>query len=377
MLKKILYALFAVVIGFVVFYISWRDACSTAVVRQGNAALKEGNYEFFLKFFEKYEKECAIEEQYTVDSNTTTIRVYNVYSTKVATDEDKPKEYSSRSGFALFITDINTTDDYIIIDSQEPSDDVSDEDPATRITFTADNGKTYTSVVSTYGYESSPIVIFSFFTTEFKDCFVEKNSSDPTPTKITHIKIVDSEENVFFDKNINLELVEHNDVEYWDALVEEGKAGVIYSSKEYRDKFSFPFPEMTKTFIITGVAILVMIGLGVFIFWPKKSYVPTKADEDKEKYTFASTEEKEKYALAKVAKGKKEKADRENRYKNVRTEKSLDELTDEAIEESMDKENTAEAAIAKDEELEAKEVESETKEIESTEETIEENKEEN
>ena len=368
LLKKILYVIVAITLSFVIFYISWRDSSSSALVHKANKALKENNYEFFLKFFEIYDKEEIAKVQYTENENTTTVRAYNIYSSTVVTDKTNDKNYEERSGVVLFIDNLNM--DVVKIDSEQASDDIKDEDPATRITFTADTGKTYTAVLSTYAYESTPIVLFTYFTTEFRDYF----KTDVEATKINHIKMVDSENVVFYDCNIELEFVEHNDKAYWNSLIESDKAGVAWTNDENRKNFTFSFPEMNKTFLITGIAILVLIGLGVFIFWPKKSYVP-KADEDKEKYTFASTEEKEKYALAKVAKGKKEKEDRENRYKNVRTEKSLDEITDEAIEESLDKENTVEAALAEDAKLEeeSKEI---TESNEEANEVIEENKEE-
>ena len=132
---------------------------------------------------------------------------------------------------------------------------------------------------------------------------------------------------------------------------------------------------MNKTIIASAISFVILVGLGLFVFWPKKSYVPTREDEDKEKYTFASTDEKEKYALAKVARSKKEKEDRENRYKNVRTENNLENLSDEAIKDSMDKENTAEAAIQQDLEAEAEEKVVED-ELDIETETTEENKEE-
>ncbi len=348
MLKKILYVIVALVLEFVVFYISWRDTGSTAMLNRGNKALKEGNYEFFLKFSEKYDKTQILEASYLLDENTTTLKCYNVFSTKVIVDETKKKEYAPRSGVLFFIENINT--DVVKIDTMEPADDPKDDEKTTNITFTADNGKEYTTTLSTFGYKSAPVVLFNYFTTEFKSSF-EEGTSTPA-TKITHVKMVDSEDKVFFDTDISLDFVEHNDEAYWDELVASGKGGVAYTAKEYRDNFTFAFPEMRKTIIVSLISFLVLVGLGLFVFWPKKSYVPTKEDDDREKYTFASTDEKEKYALAKVARSKKEKEDRENRYKNVRTEKTLDEMTNEAIVESMDKENTAEAALAKDEELE-------------------------
>ena len=372
MLKKILYVLVALLIEFVVFYIAWRDSGTTAMMNRGTKALEAENYEFFLKFFEKYDNEEILKTEYTIDDNTTTLRCYNVFSTKVITDDTKKKEYSSRSGVVLFIGDINK--DVVKLDTMEPDDDVKDEDPATRITFTADNGETYTTVISTYGYNSTPIVLFNYFTTEFKDLFKKKEST-PDATKITHIKLTDSEDTVFFDNDIDLTFVEHNDEAYWDQLIAEGKGGVAYTAKEYRDNFSFAFPEMNKTIIASAISFVILVGLGLFVFWPKKSYVPTREDEDKEKYTFASTDEKEKYALAKVARSKKEKEDRENRYKNVRTENNLENLSDEAIKDSMDKENTAEAAIQQDLEAEAEEKVIED-ELDIETETTEENKEE-
>lgn len=372
MLKKILYVLVALLIEFVVFYIAWRDSGSTAMMHRGTKAIEAENYEFFLKFFEKYDNEEILKAEYTIDNNTTTLKCYNVFSTKVITDNSNKKDYSSRSGVVFFIGNLNT--DVVKIDTTDPDDDIKDEDPATRMTFTADNGETYTTVISTTGYDSTPIVLFNYFTTEFKDMF-KKSESTPEATKITHIKLVDSESTVFFDTDLELPFVEHNDEAYWDQLIAEGKGGVAYTAKEYRENFTFAFPEMRRTIIVSAICFAVLVGLGVFIFWPKKSYVPTKEDEDKEKYTFASTEEKEKYALAKVARSKKEKEDRENRYKNVRTETNLEDISNEAIIDSMDKENTAEAAIQQDLEAEAEEKVVED-ELDIETETTEDNKEE-
>ena len=346
MLKKILYIIVTLALGFVIFYISWQDSYSSAVIHKGKKALEEENYEFFCKFLDYYEKEEIAKVEYTLDDNTTTLRAYNVYS-KSALDKDEKKVY--RSGVLFIVTNINL--ELVKADTEEPSDDVKEDDPATRITLTADTGSTITTTFSTYGYDSTPIVLYTFAITESIDEF-KKGESKETPTKVKHLKMVDSEGTVFFDCNVDLDLVEHNEEDYWKNLVEEGIAGTSFTSKEARSYFTFSFPEMNKTIIVTLVTFLIFVGLGVFIFWPKKSYVPTE-EVDRETYTFASTDEKEKYALAKVARGKKEKEDRENRYKNVRSESNLENLSNEAIKDSMDKENTAEAALAKDAEAEA------------------------
>lgn len=365
MLKKILYVIVSIVIGFVVFFISWRDSYSNAVINKGQKALENEDYEFFLKFLNYYEKEEITKVQYTFDDNTTTIRAYNVYS-KDAVDKDKNKVY--RSGVLLMITDINL--ELIKVDTEEPTEDVKDEDPATRITFTADTGSTITTTISTYGYDKTPIVLFTYSTTESIADFKTKDYPD-TPTKITHIKMADSENTVFYDCDINIDLVEHNDEEYWKNLVSEGKAGVTFTPKEARSYFTFSFPEMNKTIIVTLITFLIFVGLGVFVFWPKKSYVPTE-EVDRETYTFASTDEKEKYALAKIAKGKKEKEDRENRYKNVRSESNLENMSNKAIIDSIGKENTAEEALKADEEA-LKEAEDKTIDSKENEENKEEN----
>ena len=347
MLKKILYIIVSIVLGFVIFYIAWRESYSKAVVNRGNDALKEENYEFFCKFLDYYEKDPIIVSEYKENNNTTTLRAYNVYS-KRATDENGKK--TNRSGLLFLITDINL--DEIMIDEDEPSDDITDEDLATRITFTSNTGSTYTYVLSTYGYESAPIVLTTLSTSDTLTEFT-KGDIKEVPAKLTHITITDcsDKKTVMYDGDVNIDLVEHNDEAYWTNLVNEGKAGVSFTAKEYRTNFSFAFPEMTKTLVITGVTILILIGLGVFIFWPKKTFVPNE-DEDREKYTFATTEDKNKYALEKIARDKREKEERENRYRNVRSESSLENITNEKVEASLDKENTFDAAIKEDKELE-------------------------
>ena len=359
MFKKILYVIVAIVIGFVVFYISWKDSYTNAVINRGNKAIEEKNYEFFLKFYDYYEKKEITTETYTENSNTTTIRAYNVFIEKI---QEEDKTYSSRSGVFLLITDLNL--DVIKMDTNQPSDDVKDDDPATRMIITTDNGATYSYVISTYGYDTAPVILFNLSTTEL----IEKTTKDEVkPNYVSHIKISDSENVVMFDNEVHLDLIEHNEKTYWDNLVESELGGVGFTQKEYRTNFLFAFPEMRKTIIITIIAILILIGLGVFVFWPKKSFVP-KENDDREKYTFEGTEAKEQYALEKVARGKKEKEDRENRYKNVRSEKSLDEMTDEALEKSIDQENTFEKAIEEDKALEAEETSTtETEEVKNEE----------
>ena len=363
MLKKILYIIVTLALGFVIFYIAWQDSYSSAVIHKGQKALEEENYEFFCKFLDYYEKEEIAKIEYKENDNTTTLRAYNVYS-KTAQDKDEKKV--SRSGVLFIVTNINL--EVVKADTEEPSDDIKEDDPATRITLTSDTGSTITTTFSTYGYDTTPIVLYTFSTTESLDEF-KKGESKETPTKVSHLKMVDSEGTVFFDCNIDLDLVEHNDEDYWKNLVSEGIAGTAFTAKEARSYFTFSFPEMNKTIIVTLVTFLIFGGLGIFIFWPKKSYVPTE-EVDRETYTFASTDEKEKYALAKVARSKKEKEDRENRYKNVRTESNLENMSNEAIIDSLDKENTAEAALAKDAESEASE---NAEVVENNDETKEEN----
>ena len=82
LLKKILYIIVSFVLGFVVFYISWRNSYSRAVVNKGNKALEAEDYEFFCKFLDYYEKEELFVTQYTESNNTTTIRGYNVFSSR-------------------------------------------------------------------------------------------------------------------------------------------------------------------------------------------------------------------------------------------------------------------------------------------------------
>ena len=355
MLKKILYIIVSVVLGFVVFYISWRNSYSRAVVNKGNKALENEDYEFFCKFLDYYEKDELFVEQYTENNQTTTIRAYNVFS-KHALDKDKKTVY--RSGVLLLITNLNMEE--VKID-EEQVDTEDEEALASRIILTANTGSTLTTIISTYGYDSTPICLFTISSHETIEELT--TSTYPTaPTSITHIKLTDPDGKVYYDNDLNISLTEHNEEEYWTNLVDEGKAGVAFTSKEARSNFTFSFPEMNRTLIITGVTIILLAAFGLFIFWPKKSYVPTE-EVDRETYTFASTDEKEKYALAKVARSKKEKEDRENRYKNVRTDSNLENMSNEAIKESMDKENTAEAALAEDAKLEAEETkENETKE---------------
>lgn len=354
MLKKILYIIVSVVLGFVVFYISWRNSYSRAIVNKGNAALEKEDYEFFCKFLDYYEKDELFVEQYTENNNTTTIRAYNVFF-KHALDKDE--KTVSRSGVLLLVTNINMEE--VKIDEETPDTDEDDEEIVTMITLTANTGSTFSTKLSTYGYDSTPICLFTISSTETIDELT--TSTYPTaPTSINHIKLVDPDGKVFFDKDVTINLAENNEEEYWTNLVNEGKAGVAFTAKEARSYFTFSFPEMNRTLIITGVTIILLAAFGLFIFWPKKSYVPTE-EVDRETYTFASTDEKEKYALAKVARSKKEKEDRENRYKNVRTDSNLENMSNEAIKESMDKENTAEAALAEDAKLEEENKE-ETKE---------------
>lgn len=361
MLKKILYIFVSLILGFVIFYLSWRGSYSKAVINKGNAAIERGEYDFFCRFLDYYEKEPVSVVSYTEDENTTTIHTYNVFSKHVK-DDDGNKV--TRSGMLLIITDINTS--VIHIDEEEPSDDVADDDIVTRLTLTTDIGTTKSYVLSTYGYESSPVILYTISTT---DKLEDLKNGTNYPTKITHIKIVDSNpdaQTVMMDTNVDLPLVEHNEEEYWTNLVESGKGGTAFSQKEYNKNFSFSFPEMNQTIIITSITLVILIGLGIFIFWPKKTFVPAE-DDDREKYTFATTEEKNKYALAKIARDKREKEERENRYKNVRTDSNLEDVTNKAIVDSLDQENTFEKAIEEDKALE------ESKEETNT---VEENKEE-
>ncbi len=372
MLKKILYIIVSIVLGFIVFFISWRDSYSRAVVNRGLKALEEENYEFFNKFLDYYEKESLFTVEYTEGENTTKIIGYNVFS-KNAKDKDDNKV--NRSGIQLLVLNVNM--DIIKIDEEEPSADQTLEDEVSKVTITGNTGSTYSAVISTYGYDETPIIIYTFPSHETKEDLVNDTYTE-APTTLTHLKFEDSVGTVFFDCDVNIDLTEYNEEEYWQNLVNEGKAGVAFTPKEVRTNFTFAFPEMKRTILITAVTLLIEIGLGLFIFWPKKSYVPTE-EVDRETYTFASTEEKEKYALAKVARGKKEKEDRENRYKNVRKETNLEDLSKEAIEESMDKENTCEAALEADALEEAKEENNEVvenSEVIEENETIEEKKEE-
>ena len=353
MLKKILYIIVSVLLGFVVFYISWRDSYSNAVMNRGKKALDEHNYEFFCKFMDYYDKTPIFDEEYLVDGNTTRIIGYNVFSKEVTDENDKKV---SRSGIQLLIFNLNM--EKVKIDTEQPPSDeteLTDEEKAkySKMIITSNTTSTYESIISTYGYDQSPIVLFTVSSCDLKNKFTEGDIKE-TPTTLTHIKLIDTEGTVFFDNTVDVSLEEHNDETYWVSLYESGVAGRSFTPKEVRSNFTFAFPEMRKTIIVTMVTILILIALGVFIFWPKKSYVPTE-EVDRETYTFASTEEKEKYAIAKVARGKKEKEERENRYKNVRKENNLEDLSNEAIINSLDKENTAEAALAQDKELEANE----------------------
>ena len=344
MLKKIIYIIMALVLGFLMFYMSWEEAKSSARTRLMKKAIEENDFDFVCKFYAYYyEKEALFEQTYTENNNTTTIRAYNCFAEYKTTDENDKTVKKQGSYILLVITNINK--EIIHIDESLIEEVESDDDLATRLTLTSNVDTNTTVVMPTYGYDEINVVCVPIIASETTNLLFNKKT-DQTPTKITHITITDSskEKEKMFDMDVDLSIVPKDDVAVWEAELE---AGTVGKTLENANIINFPIPEMYKAFIITAVVLLIEIGLGLFIFWPKKSHVPTE-EVDRETYTFASTEEKEKIAIAKVARSKKEKEDRENRYKNVRKETNLEDLSDKAIEESMDKENTAEAALEQD-----------------------------
>ncbi len=375
MLKKILYIIVAIVFGFIIFKFSWDESYSRAHRNKAKKAVSEENYEFFCKYYTNYLIDPIFTDEYNKDDNTTKVICYSVFSestTETVTENNKEKEVTvPRSGMMIIITNINK--EVIAIDAEDlPEDDEdSDEDVKySTITITANNGMVFTENYSTYDYDSINATIFTFSENGILKKLVDETHTD-APTAITHITFKDAEDKVFFDNEVNVPLVEHNEKEYWNDLVEQGIAGVKFSKKE-ASEFAWSFPEMNRTIIITAVALLIEVGLGLFIFWPKKSYVPTE-EVDRETYTFASTEEKENIAIAKVARAKKEKEERENRYKNVRKDNNLEDMSNQAVRDSLGKENTYEAALEADAlEEKAKEESSTTNENETIEETKEE-----
>ena len=349
MLKKIIYIIVAIVFGFMVFKFSWDESYSRAHRNKAKKAVSEENYEFFCKYYTNYLKEPLFTLEYTENENTTKVICYSLFMdnmTETVTEDGKEKQVKvSRSGIMIIVSHINK--EIIAIDQDELPEEKSEDEEIkySTITITADNGFTLVEDYSTCDYDSINATIFTFSEHDILKKLVDETHTD-TPTAISHITFKDSDDTIFFDNNVELPLVEHNDQEYWNQLVEEGIAGTKFSKKE-ASEFAWSFPEMNRTIIITAAALLIEIAFGLFIFWPKKSYVPTE-EVDRETYTFASTEEKENIAIAKVARAKKEKEDRENRYKNVRKDNSLEDMSNQAVRDSLGKENTYEAALEAD-----------------------------
>ena len=364
MLKKIIYIIMALVLGFLLFYMSWEEAKSDARTRLMKKAIEEKDFEFVCKFYSYYyEKEALMENTYTENYNTTTMRAFNCFAEYRTTDENDKTVKKQGSYILLVITDINK--EVIHID-ESLIEEAKDDELATRLTLTSNIGTSTTVIMPTYGYDDILTVCVPIIASETQNLLIDKNDLANTPTSITHITITDSSEDKvkMYDMDVNLSIVPKDDPEVWKA---EYEAGTVGKTLDNANIINFPIPEMYKAFIFTAVVLLIEIGLGLFIFWPKKTYAPTE-EVDRETYTFASSEEKEKIAIAKVARSKKEKEDRENRYKNVRKDSNLEDLSDEAIKESMDKENTAEAALEQDalEEKAAEEATSTTEEITET-----------
>lgn len=318
MLKKIIYIMLSVTLGFVFFYFSWVSASSKAVLKKGNKALEENNIDFFLKFHSCYDDNSLFSSTYDVDKNTTKVDTYYTYS--------KSDDISS---ILFVITKINT--DNVYIDEVSASSSSWDKEDTTIVTLTADNGATWNLPTSTYGYDDMPIIMLTF---DMDSINTELKKGNTDPTKITSITLTDSKEYVFGTFTFNIDLIDYK-IEEWNAMVEAQTAKIGYTSSEYRKEFNFSYPEMWSVWIITGIVLIAMAGLGVFIFWPKKDYsfVSNKKKEDR---TFAPTVEKKVSTIEAIAKSKKEKEERENRYKNVRSVNTNEDVVEGEIVEDTD-----------------------------------------
>lgn len=342
MVKKLCYSIFCIVFGFVIFFFTWKDTENRAVINRSNKALETNDYWFFQKFTEYCSVDSLYDNKYTEDNNTTRMVIFEVFS-EVAADEGESDGIDSRNGLMFVISNFNF--DEVLIDEESIAEHKDEEDKLTEYSTVlyvyGDNGRSWTMPCSTYGCESCNVVLQSYSIDVFKSKLGGASS-------ITKLKLVDTNNRVaYLDESCDINLIEHNDVSYWKNQVENGLAYEGFDDKEYRKYISFSTPEIYRTFIVTGIVILIMVGFGLFIFWPKKTY--NLDTHDKERFTFAPEEEKEKSVLERVAKDKQERNDRENKYKNVR--KSSDALTSEKKdEEPVVEENNTEEIVTENEE---------------------------
>lgn len=326
MVKKILYGLFCAVFGFVVFYICWRGSSSKAVVNRSNDAINSGDYTFFLKFVDYAKKTPAYTGNYDELENTTDLKIFEFYSKNVSIDEEE-KVIEPRSGFMFIFANVNS--DVIKWDEFPSSSSSFDEEKCTKFILFGKDGASYSLSISTYGMDECNVYMLPL-----SSDYIAKKIGAGT-TAITGIKIIDSEgTKMYEDMTLNIELVEHFDEEYWKSL-DSNEVITGFTSKEYRDNVSFAFPEMNSSFIITAITLVALAGIGVFIFWPKKSRVPDE-EEFKDRFTFKADDDKEKTAIERIAKEKKEKDDRLNKYKNVRSNSDNEIVKVEDIEETQE-----------------------------------------
>lgn len=269
MFKKVLYIIAMVMLGYLVYYFSWITVTADHVMSKAKIAAKNDDKEFFLKWFTYYDDD-------TVYSNT-----FN--NNGISSKMDVYKAYHKGEDDSIFTFIITKLDGDITYDKNSDS-------KKTQLTIYSGE-KSMSINYSNYSYDDLPIIQFDFYCDDiykklsiYDDKGTEDTADDTllTPvSKITKIVLTDAyrdEETYKEQGKVIFEASGEQLFSFTDETKDEWKvsadANLVklgYTDAQYKKNFYYHYPTMWKVWRNLIIFVVVAVGLGLLLFWPRKN----------------------------------------------------------------------------------------------------------
>lgn len=266
MLKKILFGVFAVLAGLLVYIFSSVLIIGGYQKDQFKKAAEEENYEFFLKFTGYYNPTPIFE---SVEGDPLKLKIFEVY-------QEGSEEAPSDVGYFFIMFDL---DEKVAINTKEDKSKIVFNasylnEEAEYVPFEA---KEIPLNLSSYSYYGTVFPFaafgldqgFNYIFGEFKDDELVKKAD---VKKVTKIELKDSEGEIFYTIEQDLMV---GDIKAED-IINNGKPG--FTDKEIRS-FNNPKSCVWKQGLIMAGYVLIVGGLGILLFKKPREAAHASANE--------------------------------------------------------------------------------------------------
>lgn len=272
MFKKILFGIFAFILGFMIYYFCQQTYSNDAYIKRIKESSQTEDFEFILRFFDYHKKEAIFEDE----NENLKIKAFAVYSEKLSFAPDyivkESVEYKDVKGITFIIYSIN----------KDVALEPNDEEASNQFSITLNaNGKTfkYPSDVKDVDGNVANIPIkdyidsFSLYTLTLYGPSIDRylgsvlpdGSINESVSTIDHITITDANGNNIFDKETT-NYLSYSNIDPVDMK----KNGIItYSDAEIK-QINFPSEVIWNLVFVMFVYCAVVTGIAFALFYRKK-----------------------------------------------------------------------------------------------------------